>query len=617
MSDQFQETSTCAPVIANPTTNATERYPARNSTRTCISPAQCRIQDNQEERTTTTTTTTIAPPPPTVRYESPPPHAYDPNYDTGLGTCQRPHHDCDEQADTEDCLIIDDPLEQCYTPEPQGALYHVQPAITPKPPKELQKRRQKDSKIHGVNGEMRNEKHEGTTTTARAPAVKRVDNSILKTDTSRSNGGGQQKPSKRNSKIATTESSGGVKKPYKKDSKKAPSSSTQKLMQPIEPSGKIYYLRRPKARNTNEEWKKPPRLPIKQTATSTLRHENWFAECGKYRVKAYRGNWDQLPADLVKDYDLYERYFKHRREASTRNIPTAKKNGKDAIKAQKAKPKVDVKPFQKRSPVTLAPASKFQANAKSKLRKRSPISSVPGSSTPPSFKHATLPKSRMKISTGYLRKRGARFNLAKKPLIEVKQTKTSELRKNTESAVCNKANKPTFWHGSSQEIEQLREFMKHRRAQIRNEFQNKHHLSPPHRIAETDETAPVVYKSKSKPTKLCTIKPDTTESMNNFIVVSNESTMEESLKNRRTRTNDKAQLSSPTKGTSISRQHSLNRINRKRWDAKVGLDKIYSVTKWMMPPAIPIRQSLTSIMRQASINQSIRNISALNLKKKG
>lgn len=336
------------------------------------------------------------------------------------------------------CVVVEDCIDHCYPREPRPRLL---PPVFPTKPKERKKRQKK--------GVTRSSKQEGAIT-GKINAQKETDNALAPIS------GIPLTPTKpprlifrtyrtttKTSRVATSFRKSTTRDPGSRTSPRTPS---PRKKQPL-PTGNIFFLRRPKSK-AKIDWKKPPRFPVKQTATSKLRNEYWFADCGKFRVKAYRGDWVNFPADLAQDYELYESYFKYRKQATTRKESSlVKKIVEGKINLQT--PRIGKTKFQKRSPVL--PST-------SKLKLQSPSRKL---------------KKKVKVNLGYLQKRGAHFNLKKKPLIEVKQTITTNLRNTNESEPCKKPDTPTYWHGSVEEIEDLKNKIHQRKGQLRNYYKKK------------------------------------------------------------------------------------------------------------------------------------------------
>ncbi|KAL6957059.1 hypothetical protein U1Q18_046739 [Sarracenia purpurea var. burkii] len=184
----------------------------------------------------------------------------------------------------------------------------------------------------------------------------------------------QRDETKENDEKELDGAGGGVGAGQPTASKSSPTTKSPKLKTPTSPRttakpkigfafADVLYLRRRSNKKAAIDWKKPPKIPVKHTATSKARNENWFADCGRYRVKAFRGDWDNMPDELSADYELYERFFKHRKPVK-KNTSLVKKLVEGKIDLQK--PPIENKPFRKRSPVLPTASEKPKRNPKLK-----------------------------------------------------------------------------------------------------------------------------------------------------------------------------------------------------------------------------------------------------------
>lgn len=422
----------------------------------------------------------------------------------------------------------------------------------------------------------------------------------------------QRDETKENDEKELDGAGGGVGAGQPTASKSSPTTKSPKLKTPTSPrttakpksdspSPDVLYLRRRSNKKAAIDWKKPPKIPVKHTATSKARNENWFADCGRYRVKAFRGDWDNMPDELSADYELYERFFKHRKPVK-KNTSLVKKLVEGKIDLQK--PPIENKPFRKRSPVL--PTASEKPKRKPKL------------------------KSSLSFRFGA---RGPRADLRKQPLIQVKETLTSSMRRDLDGHYCQKSQKPTYWHGSVEEMEQLKKKIDERRGQLRNYWRKN-----------DDQRQQQQQEKRGRRSRKVN-----SESVNNLMVASsNPSTVLEPRAHRtsaiktkkqtrpRTRKSNnefvnlvKYSKSHPAKPTADDVQNVHKAIaikvipasesimvsghaNHHHHETRTIVDvlskdcNVADTAKWSQPPTIPIRHSLTSMMRQRSTNKISR-----------
>ncbi len=386
-----------------------------------------------------------------------------------------------------------------------------------------------------------------------------------------------------------------------KEPERAPGQIEKKLKE-LEVDGKVYRLRRRQMGKI--DWKREPRYEVKHTATSRLRHDYWFADCGRLKVKAFRGDWSNFPPELLKDWEIYQNYFKYRRKAPKKHSSLVKK-----IVHGKLVPRVPAptrKPFSKRSPMKRV------------------------ASSPASYRRHFSVTTRPRVDFAFMR-------AAEQPLMEVRGTVTSERRQNSEREPCAKPELPIFWHGSSNELDDVKKKVADRRRREKEQWKQ---LVTDHRavkFTDTDklqqlivmtrdgqrlENPAVLARTPSVPsTKKSGGVADldggaTFERNGNSGIGGARPTMVESL-SRATAGESGSELRCSVGGVAASgcgcsNSYVLgglasaeavgaevrNEDVTKTPNPRIKLKNLDTVAKWMLPPTIPIQQNLTSAIRR-------------------
>ncbi|XKL62060.1 hypothetical protein PGB90_001893 [Kerria lacca] len=473
----------------------------------------------------------------------------------------------------DDCKHLDTKKisNKCHEPENKAVKYKLRSALLPKQPKKYNKKIEKLSSSTKENG------------------LKSAADKLLSRVNMQKTALAQQKPL-----IGSSTSSSRKQK--------------NKEVKQLEVDEKVYILQREKRKKI--DWKQDPRYQVKQTATSKLRHNYWFTDCGKQKVKAFRGDWLNFPPELMKDWEIYENYFKYRRKPLSKESSLVKKivSGKLVPKKRKN----GKRPFTRRSPM-LQQSSLSSHFSRLERRRRKP-----------------------KIDVGYSQEKRTHLDVLKKPLIEVKDTVTSRMRHNSLYEPCSKPGTSTFWHGSNDEIEELKQKIALRKSQFKDRW--KEQLSTTERQSyDMNRLMVTNLRQQSKVADKCKVVELKTENtiqvkrtdpthkpcktaIDNKIVnhteFGNSNIKKMTIKNCKWQPTATVELAyspntrkdfKPKEGVTVSgcslatvKSPKATYIHRKIKKRKscLGLRKLHHVAKWMMPSTLPIQTNLTSNVKK-------------------
>lgn len=417
--------------------------------------------------------------------------------------------------------------------------------------------------------------------------------------------------------------------------------------------GRAYIIRR--ERRENVDWRRKPRYKVKQTATSRLRYGYWFANCGRRRVKAFRGDWSRIPAELLRDWEVYQNYFRYRFKDKRKRTSSLVRKLIAGKYRPKAKPAVAAKrrPISRMSPLVPSqpspPKSPRQIGAYGGDDDASDDvapsvelvgpPAVRGSNVRDLLARRMRAQQRQRELAQRRQAQRPRADARRQPQIEVRGTVTSRLRKTSTLQPCAKPVTPTLWHGSVGEMDELKRKIAQRRQRLRESWlrQTSALMKSEANEGRDDESlaklmAGVMVVGAPMAKRLGAVSAQCANAAHEVIDVGAPAANSGKREKRGMATNARTAQHGPQLSVIPESDWSANscgscagavagdcgqieaipvavavdspaprslRQNRSvKKKSFVALRKLFSIARWMIPPAIPIQQNLTCSRRQ-------------------
>lgn len=236
------------------------------------------------------------------------------------------------------------------------------------------------------------------------------------------------------------------------------------------------------------DWRRKPRFKVKQTTTSRLRYGYWFANCGRERVKAFRGDWSQIPEEMLRNWEVYQNYFRYRLKGKRKRTSSLVRKFIAGKYRQKRTPPVYHRPIRRMSPLLPSKPSPFSretadsgadaSDEESGIATKN-ILEVDFNVPPPVrgsnvrdllVRRERLRRRQKETAQQRQAQHGRSAEAYRKPQIEVHSTFTSRLRKSSTLQPCSKPVTPTLWHGSAGEMEDLKQKIALRRQRLKSNW---------------------------------------------------------------------------------------------------------------------------------------------------
>lgn len=417
-----------------------------------------------------------------------------------------------------------------------------------------------------------------------------------------------------------------------------------------------------KERRGKIDWRRKPRFKVKQTTTSRLRYGYWFADCGRQRVKAYRGDWSQIPPELLRDWEVYQNYFRYRVKGRRKRTSSLVRKFIAGKYRQKKIPPSQKRPIRKMSPLLPSkpsPPPQDVADSYSSDQYATGGAGLAGveddSSDIPHVGGSNVHGLLMRRAQAQLRLRepgqqrvahlARPVDVYRKPQILVRSTVTSRLRKSSTMQPCSKPVTPTLWHGSSGEMEDLKQKIAHRRQRLKDTWlkqisakeQNSQQITglmghlmvvgiPLNEQLGTvsSECANVVHKNKGRKFGKIEIPTPKSEKQRNgltysartaqnFIKLQLPAIPETDWSTSSSQSDTSAGTVAPVynfhQPSSMAHESSMPVINsqnhtKKKKKSFIAVRKVLNMARWLIAPAIHTKQNSTPAMRPEIIEKS-------------